>query len=70
MAYASTALANPDIQMPHVAMPKFRWPRLSPEPALLIMIMISPSFLAAPYSYCVQRCSSRRQVRRKQVPDE
>ena len=73
MAYASTALANPDIRMPHVAMPKFRWPRLSPRARALLMmgIMISPSFLADYYGYCVQRLFlTADQIAAKQVPDD
>ena len=57
MAYASTVPASPDIRLPHVAMPKLRWPRLSPQARALLMmgIMISPCFLADTIGYCVQR---------------
>ena len=37
MAYASTALASPDIRMPHVAMPKFRWPGLLAASAVALL---------------------------------
>jgi hypothetical protein len=73
MAYASTALANPDIRMPHVAMPKLRWTRLSPRARALLMmgIIISPSFLADYYGYWVQRLFlTADQIAVKQVPDD
>jgi hypothetical protein len=43
--------------MPHLAMPKFRWPRLSERARALAMIgvMISPAFLADEIGYGVQR---------------
>src|SRR5271165_455195 len=57
MAYAITAMAGPGIRIPHVAMPTFRWLRLSPRARALLMmgIMISPCFLADGFGYCVQR---------------
>ena len=57
MAYASMASASPDIRMPPMAMPKFRWPRLSQRTRALLMmgIMISPAFLADEIGYGVQR---------------
>lgn len=57
MASASSAIARPVIRMPHVAMPKPRWPRLSRQTRALLMIgvMISPCFLADSIGYCVQR---------------
>ncbi len=57
MAYASTALAGPNIRIPHPTMPKFRWLRLSPRARALRMIgiMISPCFRADTIGYCVQR---------------
>ena len=57
MAYASTALAWPGIRIPDVAMPKFRWLRLSPRARALLMmgVMISPCFLCDTIGYCVQR---------------
>ena len=72
MAYANTAFAIPQIRAPHVAMPKFRWPRLSPRARALLMmgIMISPSFLANSIGYCVQRLFlTADQIAAKQVPD-
>ena len=32
MAYASAAHGTPSVRIPHMAMPKLRWPRLSREP--------------------------------------
>lgn len=57
MASASTATAGPHIRIPHIAMPKLRWPRFSPRTRALLMmgIMISPCFLADTIGYCVQR---------------
>jgi hypothetical protein len=72
MAYAGTALANPDIRIPHLAMSKFRWPRLSTRARALLMmgVMISPSFLADYYGYWVQRLFlTADQITAKQVPD-
>ncbi len=72
MAYASTAFVIPDICAPHVAMPKFPWPRVSRRARALLMmgIMISPSFLADSIGYCVQRLFlTADQIAAKQVPD-
>jgi hypothetical protein len=72
MAYASAALASPVIRMPHVAMPKLRWPRPSPRARALLMIgiMISPAFLADRIGYCVQRLFyTADQIAVRQVPD-
>ena len=57
MAHASTTSASPAIRLPPVAMPKFRWPRLSRRARALLMmgIMVSPAFLADDIGYCVQR---------------
>jgi hypothetical protein len=72
MAYASAALASADIPIPHVAMPKFRWPHLSRRTRALLMmaIMISPTFLADDIGYCVQRLfMTADQIDEKQAPD-
>jgi hypothetical protein len=72
MTYASTAYSNPGVPLPHVAMPKLRWPRLSPRARALMMIgvMISPTFLADPFGHCVQRLFyTADQIAAKQVPD-
>jgi hypothetical protein len=57
MAYASTVVTNPTIRTPSMAMPKFRWPRLSQRTRafLMIGIMVSPCFLSDAIGYCVQR---------------
>jgi hypothetical protein len=73
MAYASTASASPDIRMPPMAMPKFRWPRLSPRARALLMIgvMISPAFLADDMGYAVQRLFlTADQIAARQAPDD
>lgn len=72
MAYASTAPASPNIRVPHVAMPKFRWPRLPQRTRALLMIgiMISPAFLADQIGYCVERLfMTADQIAAQQVPE-
>ena len=73
MAHASMALAVADVRLPHVPMPRFRWPRLSRRARALLMmgIMISPAFLADDIGYCVQRLFlSADQIAVRQVPDQ
>lgn len=57
MAYVSTLAAGPAIRIPHVVLPKLRWPRLSQRTRALLMmgIMFSPCVLADTIGYCVQR---------------
>src|SRR6185437_9491696 len=57
MAYASTVSAGRDVRMPHVVLPKFRWPRVSPRARALFMmgVLISPAFLADDIGYGVER---------------
>ncbi len=72
MAYASTAPTSPVIRMPHVAIPKLRWLRLSRRTRALLMmgIMISPCFLCDTIGYCVQRLFySADQIAGRQAPD-
>jgi hypothetical protein len=56
MTYASAA-ANSHLHMPHIAVPKFRWPFLSQRARALLMmgVLISPAFLADDIGYCVER---------------
>jgi hypothetical protein len=73
MAYASMALANVDVRLPHVPMPNFRLPRLSRRARALLMmgIMISPAFLADDIGYCVQRLFlTADQIAVRQLPDQ
>ena len=73
MAYASTVLAGPNVGIPHVSLPKLRWPRLSQRArALMVMgTIISPAFLADPIGYCVERLFlTADQIAVKQVPDD
>ena len=73
MAYASTASASPDIRLPHVAMPRFRWPHLPGRARALLMmgIMISPAFLADQIGYGVQRLFlTADQIAARQAPTE
>jgi len=72
MAYASTAPAVPNIRLPHLTMPSFRWLWLSPRARALLMmgIMISPCFLADTIGYCVQRFFyTAAQIADRQAPD-
>jgi hypothetical protein len=72
MAYANAALATLDIRMPHLAMPKLRWPRMSQRARALLMmgVMVSPAFLADQIGYGVERLfMTADQIAVKQVPD-
>jgi hypothetical protein len=72
MTYASAAWAVPIVRIPHLALPRFRWPRLSPRARALLMmsILISPAFLADTIGYGVQRLFlTADQIAAKQVPD-
>src|SRR5215472_16376924 len=72
MAYASAVWPIPTVRIPHLALPRFRWPRLSPRVRALLMlgIMISPAFLADSIGYGVQRLFlTADQIAAKQVPD-
>ncbi len=72
MAYASMAVASPDIRMPSVAIPKFRLPRLSQRTHALLMmgLMFSPCFLSDAIGYCVQRFFyTADEIAERRVPD-
>jgi hypothetical protein len=72
MAYASTAIAGPNIRLPHMAMPKLRWLRPSRRTRALLMmgVMISPCFLADTIGYCVQRLFyTADQLAEREAPD-
>jgi len=71
MAYASTAAAS-QLKMPHVAVPRIRWPYLSQRSRALLMmaVLISPAFLADDIGYCIQRLfMTADQIAAQQVPD-
>ncbi len=73
MAYAGTASASPDIRMPYVAVPKFRWPRSSRRARAFLMmgVMISPMFLADDIGWCIKRLFlTADQIAAKQAPDD
>jgi len=73
MAYASTVPASPVIRIPHVAIPKLRWPFLSQRARSLFMIglMISPAFFADEIGYGVQRLLlTKEQIAAKQAPPD
>src|SRR6266702_4157707 len=57
MTYANEILAGPVIRLPHVPIPKLRWPRLSQRARSLLMmgLMISPVFLCDAVGYCIER---------------
>jgi hypothetical protein len=72
MAYANAALASLDIRMPHVAMPKLQWPRISRRARAFLMmgVMVSPAFLADNIGYGVERLFlTADQIAVRQVPD-
>jgi hypothetical protein len=71
MPHVSTT-AGLHLDLPHVAVPKFRPPHLSQRARALLMIalMVSPAFLADDIGYCVQRLfMSADQIAAQQVPD-
>jgi hypothetical protein len=59
MIYASEVFPSPGIRLPHIAIPKPSWPRLSPRARALLMmgLMISPVFLSDAIGYCIRRLS-------------
>jgi len=72
MAFASTAIASPNIRVPHLALPNLRWLRLSRRTRALLMmgLMISPCFLSDAIGYCVQRLFlTADQIAARQSPD-
>ncbi len=72
MSYASHVLSSPQIRLPHVAMPKFRWPRVSPGARALLMmgLMVSPAFLSDYIGFGVMRLfHSDRQIAEMRPPD-
>ena len=57
MAHASQVFTSPDFRLPHLTMPKPRWPRLSPgvRAWLMMALMVSPAFLSDTIGYGVMR---------------
>lgn len=57
MAFASTAMAGPEIRIPNLPRPRLRWPRPSQRTRALLMmaVMVSPSFLCDRIGYGIQR---------------
>jgi hypothetical protein len=57
MSYSSHVLTSPTIRLPHVTLPKLRWPRLSPGARAILMmgLMISPAFISDYIGYGIQR---------------
>lgn len=73
MAYASQVLVSPVIRMPHMAMPKPRWPHVSPRVRALLMmgLMISPAFLSDYIGYGIKRLSyTAAQIAEMRAPDD
>ena len=73
MAYAGTASTRPDLPVPSVAMPKFRWPRLPQRARALLMmaVLISPAFLADDIGYGVMRLfMTADQIAAQQAPSD
>lgn len=72
MTYASDALVSTSIRLPHVTMPRLRWPRLSPRARALLMmgIMISPAFFSDAIGYGIMRLfSTADQIAEMRAPD-
>jgi hypothetical protein len=57
MTYASQVLPHPEIRLPHVTLPKVKWPRMPPGVRALLMmgLLISPAFLSDAIGYGVMR---------------
>ena len=73
MAYAAQILTNPHIRLPHITLPKPRWPRLSPGARAILMmgLMISPAFVSDYIGYGVQRLFyTSGQIAEMRVPDD
>jgi len=73
MAYVSQVWTSPVIRLPHLAMPKPRWPRLSPGVRALLMmgILISPAFTSDYIGYGVMRLfRTAGQIAEMRKPDE
>jgi hypothetical protein len=69
MAYASTAVRNPKIRIPHIAMPKWQWPSPRTRALLMIALMFSPAVLSDSIGYCVQRIFyTSQQIDQRQSP--
>ena len=72
MTDASAVMASREIRMPSVAIPSFRFPRLSQKTRALLMmgIMVSPCFLSDAIGYCVQRFYyTADEIADRQAPD-
>ena len=75
MAYASSILASPEIRIPKLVLPRFRWrwPRLPQRTRALMMmgVMISPAFLGDQIGYGVMRLfRTADQIAEMRMPDE
>jgi hypothetical protein len=73
MAYAHRILASPDIRLPSVTIPKFRWPRPTPRARAFLMmaLMISPAFVSDYIGYGVQRLFyTAAQIQEMRAPDD
>jgi len=59
MSYTSQILASPGLHLPHIAMLKPRWPRLSPRGRAILMLclMCSPAFVSDYIGYAIKRLS-------------
>jgi hypothetical protein len=73
MAYADQILTSPVIRLPHMTLPKLRWPRLSPGARAIVMmgLMISPAFVSDYVGYGVQRLFyTSGQIAEMRAPDD
>lgn len=73
MVYAGAASTRPNLTMPSVPIPAFRWPRLPQRTRALLMmaLLISPAFLADDIGYCVMRLFlTAEQIAARQVPSD
>lgn len=73
MAYAGQVFASPEIRLPHITLPKLRWPRLSPGARAIVMmgLMISPAFVSDYIGYGVERLFyTAGQIAEMRAPDD
>ena len=67
------SLTSPTIRLPHVTLPKLRWPRLSPGARAILMmgLMISPAFVSDYIGYGVERLFyTPGQIAEMRAPDD
>jgi hypothetical protein len=73
MAFAHQILARPEFHLPHLTLPKPRWPRPGPRTRAFLMmgLMISPAFVSDYIGYGVERLFyTAAQIAEMRAPDD